>query len=198
MTSLAIDATNRLADLTEPFWTKTIIMAIAMAVILAGFALICEISAMVVRFGKKRKPNADSPSEADLFLLDVVFMMFGLFAVVVVSAINGSYSDYVASPHVNVNRMVTKSLTYDLKISKSGAVVSSTSAKDKSGMTNLKVVDTHGNIETVKISKNRIDAVYNSDAKPTLTVEKVTDKATNKSYYVAQKLVLNNQPIQYK
>lgn len=108
------------------------------------------------------------------------------------------YSKYEEKSHVNADNMSTKSLTYDLKISKAGDVVSSTSAKDKSGTTNLKVVDTYGNIEIVKISKNSIDAVYNSDAKPSLTVEKVTDKGTNKSYYVAQKIVLNNQPIQYK
>ena len=198
MTGLAIDATHTLSELTESFWTPKMIAGIGVIVALVVFALITEISAWVLRFEKKRKPDDESLSEADLTILDFVFIMFGCFALMLTFAVSRSYSEYAESQHVNVNRMTTKSLTYDLKISKSSAVVSSTSSMDKSGTTNLKVVDVHGNIETVKISKNSIDAVYNSDAKPTLTVEKVTDKGTNKSYYIAQKLVLNNQPIQYK
>lgn len=190
MQSLVIDATHTLNNLTESFWTPALIAGGVFAVILAGLALICEIYALVWRFEKVSKDY--------VFILDFMFMMFGAFALMLTLAVHGSYSDYMASPHVNVNHMATKSVTYTVKTSKSGDVISATEPGDKSGTINVEVVSNSGDSQTVKISKNSIKAVYNSGAKPTLTVKKVTDKGTNKSYYIAQKIVLNNQPIQYK
>ena len=112
--------------------------------------------------------------------------------------VSKAYTKYQESPRIDVKSMNTETLTYTVKTSKSGDVISTTEPGDKSGTTNVEVMSNSGESQIVKISKNSIKVVYNSDAKPTLTVEKVTDKATNKSYYVAQKLVLNNQPIQYK
>ena len=191
MQSLVIDATRTLNNLTESFWTDSRLATIGMTMILLIVGLIGTIICMIIFFSSKgRSENAA--------YFGILFSIMTMVTIIPLSDGFSDYSKYEEKSHVNADNMSIKTLTYDLKISKTGDVVSSTRSDDKVGTINVEVVDRSGETETVKISKKNIDTVYNSDAKPTLTVEKVTDKGTNKSYYVAQKLVLNNQPIQYK
>ena len=183
MAGLAIDATHTYASLTKPFFSfslDNVIMAILMVTVcvwIIGFFIYV-------------------PHKGVDFIIGVGFGL--AMSIVYGTVVYNSYANYNSEPHVSSQEMKVSTVSYRLKTNSNGDIKSVTNPDDKSGTTNLEIITDSGHSEIVKISKNSIKVVYNSDAKPTLTVEKVTDKATNKSYYVAQKLVLNNQPIQYK
>lgn len=193
MIGLTIDATHTLNNLTESFLTNSRILVLSLSISAILLGLIGSVISAIITI---RANDRDTDTIAPYF--GIFFCILALLGLGPMFEVSKAYTKYQESPRIDVKSMNTETLTYTVKTSKSGDVISATEPGDKSGTTNVEVLSNSGDSQTVKISKNSIKVVYNSDAKPTLTVEKVTDKGTNKSYYVAQKIVLNNQPIQYK